>query len=192
MKKKPNGCLLSLGIILSLFFLWFAASAIGSRLAVRKYNRCDHAALLAASRQMLANRMSFTNSPNFREPHSWEGSSISLARDPAGFGSEFPAVIRELSPLYIVIREDSVIISDPPSFPAMRRGVIAFSRGTEFQYGTERYQDGLWYWNGSLDASVRPEFDRRMEEKVKRIEGQQFPGPYPSKAADGLTGNGQE
>ena len=184
MKTKPHGCLISLAIILGLFVLWVAATAIGGRLAVRKYDGSDHAALLAACREMLANRLSFTNSPSFRAPHSWEGTTISLTRDPTGFGPEIPRAIRELNPRYIVIHEDSLIVSDPPSFPPMRRGVIAFPADAEFQYGTEKYIDGLWYWNGNLNASVRPEFDRRMEEKLKQIKANQVPEDTARKFAE--------
>jgi hypothetical protein len=152
MNTKRNRCLILFAIIAMIFMLFVVATTIGARLAIRKYNKCDHYALLAACREMLSHGMSFTNSPNFRPPHSWEGTTITLTRDPSGYGPDIPLVIRELNPRYLVIRDDSIIIVDPPSFPAMRRGIIAFAPDAEKQYGTRNYIDGLWFWNGDFQS----------------------------------------
>ena len=152
MKTKRNGCLIFVAITAMIFMLFLVATTIGVRLAARKYDRCDHSALLAACREMLAHRTSFTNSPNFRQPRSGEKATISLFRDPAGYGPDIPLIIRELNPRYLLIREDSIIIADPPSYPAMRRGVIAFAPDTGNQYGTRKYIDGLWFWNGDFQT----------------------------------------
>ena len=177
MNTKRNRCLILFAIIAMIFMLFVVATTIGARLAIRKYNKCDHYALLAACREMLSHGMSFTNSPNFRPPHSWEGTTITLTRDPSGYGPDIPLVIRELNPRYLVIRDDSIIIVDPPSFPAMRRGIIAFAPDAEKQYGTRNYIDGLWFWNGDFQSE-------EMRNQVYGIEtennrGQQAGPGYP-------------
>ena len=177
MKTGLKGCLIIVAIIAMLLILWIVATVIGVRVAVRKYDRCDHAALLATCREMLSHRTSFTNSPNFRQPHSWEKATISLIRDPTGYGPDIPLVIRELNPRRLLIREDSLIIADPPSFLAMRRGVIAFAPDAKKQYGTRKYIDGLWYWDGNFQSE-------EMRNQVYGIEtgtnsGQQSGAAYP-------------
>ena len=170
MNKKTKGCLVTLAAILITPFLLVGGLRLSALRAMAKYDQCDHVALLAACRQMMANRDTYTNSPSYRPPYSWERGSVSLSRDHGAYGPEIPDVVRNLSPLYVVIRADSVIIGDPPRFPPMRRGMIAFPADAEFQYGTRQYLDGLWYWNGNIHPSVKPEFDRRMDGKIKRIE----------------------
>ena len=54
MNTKRNGCLIFFAIIAMIFMLFVVATTIGARLAIRKYNKCDHSALLAACREMLS------------------------------------------------------------------------------------------------------------------------------------------
>lgn len=188
MNWKHTGCLAFVAIILGVLVAWNITARYASQRAVAKYDDCDHAALLAACRQMIATRNSFTNSPNF-DPPGYAPDDICLTRKAGAYGPEVPAILRELSPKFIGIREDSLVISDPPDTVRMRRGVLAFSEGVEFQYGTRQYIDGLWYWNGRLHPSVRPEFDRRMDEKIKRIKDQPRTAPPPPAPRTGPSEN---
>ncbi len=172
MKRKRIGCLVAVLLAVSGVVTWDIRAIHAMQRAAAKFDDCDHVALLAACRQMIATRTSFTNSPNYNPP-SYAPDDICLTLDAGPYGPEVPAILRELSPQYIGIREDHVVISDPSRSPPMRRGVLAFAESAEFQYGTRQYIDGLWYWNGKLHSSVKPEYDRRMDEKRKRIEGQQ-------------------
>jgi hypothetical protein len=98
---------------------------------------------------MIANRDTYTNSSIYRPSPSWLSGDIRLERGDSSFG---PATIRNLNPLVITIRTNLLIIDDPSSIPPFRRGVIAFTSDAREQFGTKRYIDGLWYWNGEFQS----------------------------------------
>jgi hypothetical protein len=65
---------------------------------------------------------------------------------------ELPAAIRELKPRDVIIRPDYAMIN--VSVPLSRICVLGF-RPEAKQFGTFRYIDGLWFWNGN-DTTKKP------------------------------------
>jgi hypothetical protein len=140
----PLGCFSVLFLIVGgSVVLAVLTLAVAGALAHRKYDSCDHAKLLSACRYMIAHRQEYTNSPS-RYAVSWDPSVIYLKRKEGAYGAEVPEVIRELNPQGINIAEDYLVIVDPPAFPPRRRGVVAFPLGSERQWGSRCYCDGLW------------------------------------------------
>jgi hypothetical protein len=111
--------------------------------AIKRYqlSRSDHVRILATCREALANRTSYRN-----DKEKWitaEKNDVVLLRP---IPENFPEAIRQLHPNSVLIKEDRVIISF--AAPFARISVLGFERGAR-QYGTSRYIDGLWFWDGN-------------------------------------------
>ena len=99
---------------------------------------CNHPALLAACRELIANRQSFSN----EVIRSWsdgtfvDGKSEQLLK--------MPTIIQQLQPLHVDIGTDCVVVyvAIPP-----RAIVVGFAAGAK-QSGTRKLIDGLWLWGG--------------------------------------------
>ena len=67
-----------------------------------------------------------------------------------------PSAIRELNPRCLIINSNYyvIIVLNPP-FP--RVALIGFKPGFK-QFGTIKYVDGLWFWNGNFgpESEIRP------------------------------------
>ena len=156
MKLSTNklGCLIALATPVMLILV---AYIIEWRVSW-KYDFLNHAAVLAACREMIDHRQTYTNDPSYDEI-SWERNSVYLTRDKAAYGIAVPQIIRNMNPRAIIIRENYLDIRDPCIFPPRRRGAVAFPAGTKNQFGTKPYIDGFWYWDGSFQTEeMREQF----------------------------------
>ena len=151
MKRDTKFTLALLALTIGIAALIVTALDISIRHALAKYNQCDHAALLAACRQMITDRNTYTNDPSY-SPSPPELGDITLWRENSSYGPTIPAMIRNLNPLSITVRTNLLIINDPSSIPPFRRGIIAFASDAREQFGTKQYIDGLWYWNGEFQS----------------------------------------
>jgi hypothetical protein len=117
-------------------------------LAVQKYRfaHLDHKRILDACRQAITDRKSYRND---------KGQWGTLHEDDIlllpPMQDNVPQELRDLHPSYILIREDSVLITF--NVPLVRLSILGFASGAR-QYGTSQYIDGLWFWNGD-DSTKR-------------------------------------
>ncbi len=89
---------------------------------------CDHPAVLAACRQLLADS---------DEPSS--GRNQVVLRPP--YSDTTPRILQEMKPRYIVVQKDRVLLR----FGSMPKMYLnAFRKGAE-EYGKRELIDGLWY-----------------------------------------------
>ncbi|MDD5676856.1 MAG: hypothetical protein PHW60_02555 [Kiritimatiellae bacterium] len=142
---------LFVGLILPLLFTVNLA-----RIKIRMHSLqvADHALILAACRQAVEHRCEYRN-----DKDQWgalhEDTVLILAPLPL----EIPEPLRKLNPIHLIINEDQINISMP--LPFCRIGLKAFKSGAE-EYGTFKYIDGLWFWNGRFESI-------EMENRVRRI-----------------------
>ena len=101
----------------------------------------DHARILSACREAITNRSSYRND-NAQWGFVYKDDVVILPPLP----DNLPVAIRELRPRDVIIRDDSVLID--LSLPFCRLCLLGFKLGAK-QYGTEKYIDGLWFWNGN-------------------------------------------
>ena len=129
-------------LILLIPLLLFVVNGIhiGGRLYRLKH--ADHARILMACREAIANRNSYRNDRR-QDEGLWPDEGVVLLRPP--FQSEVPEAIRGLNPHDVIIRQDYVLVN--LNLPFSRIGLLGFRPGAK-QFGTEKYIDGLWFWNG--------------------------------------------
>jgi hypothetical protein len=127
-------------IILILYFCLVLVGGLGVLIGSKIYEihltrpilHADHQAILAACRTMIAERQNYHN----QRPDSKNrpGDPVWPSKD------EFPTVIKNLDPRYIIVDKDHVVIC----FSALPRVYLyGFAEGAE-QYGTRKLIDGLW------------------------------------------------
>lgn len=118
----------------------------------------DHQRLLQACRELIVNRHTYKNSnPRwFPIPHP---EIVELDQTVAPFGQEIPEIVRRMN-CQIFIRENYVTLF-VPHFSLSRMFILGFREGVE-QFGTFKYIDGLWFWNGSDNTQTN---NRPIEEK---------------------------
>jgi hypothetical protein len=116
--------------------------------ALKRYqlSHSDHARVLAACREALANKSSYRND---RDRWGWAEENDVILLPP--LPDNFPAAIRELHPRDVMIKEDSVIICF--TAPFARVCILGFAVGVH-QYGTQQYIDGLWFWDGNKSKTA--------------------------------------
>ena len=109
---------------------------------IRAYHlrHADHSGILSACREAITNRGSYRND----NPHLgayYENDVVVFEPLPDGF----PQAIRALHPKSVILRKDYALIN--LSLPGCRICLLGFRQGAT-QFGTFRYIDGLWFWNG--------------------------------------------
>ena len=116
---------------------------VPANIAIKKYrlNHLDRKQVLAACRQAIADRDSYRNDKD-KWGAPYEDDVLLLPPIP----NEVPQALRDLHPSYILIREDSVLLT--LKVPFARVSLLGFKSGAR-QYGTSRYIDGLWFWDGN-------------------------------------------
>jgi hypothetical protein len=117
-----------------------------ARVRVAQFDRCDHAALLAACREMILERQWLLSGRTNDPSSGLLLDEVWLGQGGIPIPEAVPKVIRDLRPTYIVIRKDYLIIGAPVS--PVRIGVVAYAKGVEPSFGTRKYIDGLWFWDG--------------------------------------------
>lgn len=134
---------LRLGLIVAVLIvlLLVAGNFIAIKLRMYKLQHADHARILSACREAIANRSGYRN-----DKDKWgtlhEDDVLLLPPIP----DTVPEAIRTLQPRDIIIRDDNITIN--LSLPFSRITLIGFKSGAA-QHGTFRYVDGLWFWNGN-------------------------------------------
>lgn len=120
-----------------------------ANVAIRKYrlDHLDHAKVLAACRETIANRSSYRN-----DKDKWGTLDTDDVLVLSPIPNEVPEAIRDLHPSHIIIREDYILINF--KVPLARVAILGFQPGAT-QYGTYQYIDGLWFWNGN-DSTKQP------------------------------------
>jgi hypothetical protein len=145
-----KGCLKRIVLWISVVVLLLLLAPANAAIKRYQLNHADHSRILAACREAIAKRGSYRN-----DSDKWrilEKDEVLLLHP---IPTDFPEAIRELHPRYILIREDSVLIDF--NVPFARVALLGFRSGSK-QYGTSRYIDGLWFWDGH-DASKSPTGD---------------------------------
>jgi hypothetical protein len=110
---------------------------------IRSYHlrHADHSRILSACREAITNRGSYRNdNPHLGAYH--EDDVVVFAPLP----DNLPQAIRALHPKSVMIRKDYVMIN--LSLPGCRICLLGFRSGAT-QFGTFKYIDGLWFWNGN-------------------------------------------
>ena len=154
-------------LVLPLFL--FAVNMARIMMRMNYLKKADHTAILSACRESIQHRDDYRN-----DKDKWgtlhEDDVLVLAPLPP----DIPQPLRNLHPHHIIIREQHIIVN--MGLPFCRLGLIAFPKGQE-EYGTFKYIDGLWFWNGSFQTEeMRNRVYNRM---AKQKEGQQSVAGYP-------------
>ena len=154
-------------LVLPLFL--FAVNMARIMMRMNYLKKADHTAILSACRESIQHRDDYRN-----DKDKWgtlhEDDVLVLAPLPP----DIPQPLRNLHPHHIIIREQHIIVN--MGLPFCRLGLIAFPKGQE-EYGTFKYIDGLWFWNGSFQTEeMRNRVYNRM---AKQKEGQQAGPAYP-------------
>jgi hypothetical protein len=134
-KTARNVLIAILGIVV-LFVAMEEALFWGPGRRMRKrLNQADHALILAACRQMIA------------DVHTSHRPNLTIGKDDPSFSTRVSAPIRDLRPAYVLASTDHVMIC----LSALPRiYVLGFATNVE-QYGTTRLIDGLWYSSSPAD-----------------------------------------
>jgi hypothetical protein len=137
MKNSLRNALVGLSVIILVLMLPAGWAA------VKRYqlSHSDHVRILLACREALENRNSYRN-----DKDKWvtaEENDVVLLRP---IPENFPEAIRQLHPRYVLIKKNCVIIRF--TAPFARICLLGFAPGAR-QYGTRRYIDGLWFWDGN-------------------------------------------
>jgi len=129
-------------VVLWIVIVVLLLALVPANVAIKKYrlNHLDHAKILAACRQTIANRSSYRN-----DKDKWGTLDKDDVLVLSPIPNEVPEAIRDLQPSYILIQGDNILINF--KVPFARVSVVGFQPGAR-QYGTYRYIDGLWFWNG--------------------------------------------
>jgi hypothetical protein len=106
----------------------------------------DHVRILAGCRELIANRASFG-----AQYLALQNDYDSVELTPP-FPANFPHAILELHAKDVLIRKDNVLINVCPNYALGRVCLLGFSPGAK-QYGTIKYIDGLYYWNGNINTN---------------------------------------
>ena len=134
MKENTKGWWI-VAVILGLVLVWAGANIIWlvratnrARAAHQSIVKSDHAALLAACRQLIAN------------------GERTMYRDRKEYGSDVPAIIRDMDPWWIAVDTNAVrvFVCGPP-----RTGFVGFIEGAGDGWmregnGCRKLIDGLW------------------------------------------------
>ena len=119
----------------------FVANLVHIKMRMYHLQHADHTAILAACREAITNRSSYRND-NAQWGFVYKDDVVILPPLP----DNLPIAIRELHPSDVIIHDDSVLIN--LSLPFCRLCLLGFKPGAK-QYGTFKYVDGLWFWNGN-------------------------------------------
>jgi hypothetical protein len=137
MKRSLRNTLITFAVILAVLVL----PAAYAELKRYQLSYSDHPQILAGCRELLANRKSYRND---KERWGWtEEDEVVLLRP---IPTNVPEAIRRLHPSVILIQSDRVIISF--TAPFARVSLLGFAPDAR-QFGTHRYIDGLWFWDGN-------------------------------------------
>ena len=144
MKKTILNVLITLAVILAVF----ALPAVYAALKYHQLRHSDHARILAACREALANKNSYRND---RDRWGWlpENDVVLLPPLP----ENFPAAIRELHPRNVMIKDEDKCVIICFTAPFARVCMLGFAPGVP-QFGTEQFTDGLWFWNGNKSSKT--------------------------------------
>jgi hypothetical protein len=137
--------------LLTFLFVVAVLSLPGVYAQFKRYqlDHSDHAQILAGCRELLVSRAS---SRNDREK--WitaEKDDVVLLRP---IPTDVPEAIRRLHPSVIFIHGDRVIISF--TAPFARVSLLGFVPDAR-QFGTYKYIDGLWFWDGNDSTKQKNE-----------------------------------
>jgi len=108
---------------------WLVVSPLRASYVQQRLLRADRQELLMACREMMS---------SFRIYSSTESITKYPERD--GFGSDIPAAIQQLKPLYLTVQTNQVYVR---LYGAPRVAFIGFAQG-ELGYGTKQLTNGLW------------------------------------------------
>ena len=129
--------------------LLFTASLIHIRIRVSHLAEANHVRILSACREMILKRDSY---------HRDNGKWMTLGKDDVlllpPLPDDIPAAIRELKPRNIIIRDDYIMID--LSLPFSRISLLGFKSGAK-QFGSYKYIDSLWFWNGNKQQAISPD-----------------------------------
>jgi len=153
MKKHGKAWWLGV-VILSPFALFFLYNVIGiivylpakGLIATYRIYSADRVALLQACRQMLADRDAYRNDwPEWR----LAAGNKALDSEKGEIPPNVPAIIRQMKPRYIIIKQDHVLVMvhAPP-----RTGFIGCLEGADDlewlnRIGAQKWTNGLWYFD---------------------------------------------
>jgi hypothetical protein len=119
----------------------FVGRMVQIQMRMNYLRHADHAQILRACREAITNRGSYKNDNPFGG--SDYKNEVMIFRP---LPDNLPQAIRELHPRMVTIRSNSVLIN--LTLPPSRMCLLAFEPDAK-QYGTFRYIDGLWFWNGN-------------------------------------------
>jgi len=143
---------LALGLVASPILL-LILSLVDFQSRLNKLRHADHARILAACRQTIAERSSYRN-----DNAKWGGEL--LYQDKVvilpPLPDSLPSAIRELHPKDVVIFDSSVVLNLSPPF--RRVALVGYKSGAQ-QAGSLKYIDGLWLLTGPVvrDGDVQRE-----------------------------------
>jgi len=141
MKAGLKRTVVRVSLILACPFLVLAVLLGLDEMEMYQLRHANHAEILTACREMIAHRNLYGDDILGHKPYVGISAPIPL---------NVPKAIRKLNPKEIAIMEDSVSINLSPYFS--RIFLLGFKTGAD-QYGTFRYTDCLWFWNGNINTN---------------------------------------
>lgn len=137
------------GVVAVILFLTllFVANLVHVKIRMHQLQRADHVRILAAGREAIANRILYRNDKD-KEWSTLRQDEV-LLRPPMPIA--LPEAIRELRPREVIISDEMIFID--LNLPFCRIDLLGFKLGAA-QYGTFRYIDGLWFWNGNKQTEI--------------------------------------
>ena len=160
-------------VIVAIPLTFFVVNTVRIKVRMHSLKNANHAAILAACRDAIEHRSEYRND---KDQWGTLHDNEVLVLDP--LSAAIPEPLRKLNPDHLLIRDRHIIVG--MNLPFCRLNLIAFPAGAD-EYGTFKYIDGLWFWNGNFESE---EMRNRVYEKAsKKQNGQPAGGAYGSPAA---------
>jgi hypothetical protein len=147
---KRNLKWIILGSIILIPFLLLIANLVHIKIRMYHLQHLDHSRILSACREAIANRNMYHDDNEKGGPAMGLRGGDVLLLSP--IPNDVPEAIRELNPIHVIIYEDYVHIN--LCLPFFRCGLVGFRPGAK-QFGTFKYIDGLWFWNGNEHSTQK-------------------------------------
>lgn len=125
---------------------FFVVNAVRIKVRMHCLKVADHLVILSACRHAIEHRNEYRND---KEKWGTLHEDDVLILDPLPV--EIPEPLRKLKPHDLLIRDRHIIVN--MELPFCRLGLIAFPPRIE-EYGTFKYIDGLWFWNGRFESEA--------------------------------------
>ena len=125
---------------------FFVINGVRIKIRMHRLKVANHEVILASCRYVIEHRNEYRN-----DKDKWgtlHGDDVLIL---APLPVEIPKPLRKLNPHSLLVRERHIIVN--MRLPFCRLGLIVFPLGVN-EFGTFKYINGLWFWNGNFEPKV--------------------------------------